>query len=194
MNKNKAVNAWTDINSLLQTHKIINVGALIVFLVQMFVIIGLAFQSPVVIVSDDDGRQEYYNSSRQEVALDKTAIEEFVKKFLKIRYEWDGLSADEKKKSLGPIVTDGLNKKLFKIIKNLSENDFQGKLTKQAIVNIEVSVTDVSVTATFDKLLHIEGIPIPVPTSVALQIDRGSKNKWNPVGLYVNGIKEHQSK
>ncbi len=126
--------------------------------------------------------------------ISEEAVEEFVKKFLHIRYEWDKLNPQAKRQSLSPIVTSALQQKLFKLLTHLKNKEFQGKETSQAIVNVEVSVTKEKVVASFDKLLRLEGVPIPVPTTLSLHIIQGTPNIWNPIGLLVNGVIEHQEK
>ena len=70
-----------------------------------------------------------------------------MKKFLHIRYEWHTLNPVEKRQSLSPIVTAGLQKKLFKLLTHLKDKEFQGKETSQAIANVRVSVTKEKVVA-----------------------------------------------
>lgn len=193
MKKSPALNAWADINSLLRTHKLINAGLILVCIMQIFVIGLMYFSDPIVVIKSED-TQEYYGGKRATIPISEKAVEKFVADFLRRRYEWHALDPKVMKRTLSPIVTDGLNKKLFDLLTHLKEKEFQGKETSQSIVNIDVSVTDQKVVASFDKLLRIEGIPIPVPTTVSLNIIKGSANAWNPVGLYVNGIQEHQSK
>lgn len=193
MKKSSALNAWTDINSLLRTHKLINAGLILVCVLQLFLIGLMYFSDPIVVIKSEDS-QHYYGGRRASIPISEDVVEKFVSDFLKRRYEWTALDPSAMRKTLAPIVTDGLNSKLFELVTHLKEKEFQGKKTSQSIVNVAVSVTDDKVIASFDKLLKIEGIPIPVPTTVSLNIIKGSANAWNPLGLYVNGIKEHQSK
>jgi hypothetical protein len=191
--RSSSFRAWTDLNSMLRTHKIINAAALFVCLVQMIIIGMLCFSDPIVVVTDRK-LQSYHQGRNKTIPISEDAIIEFVKKFLKLRYEWKELDPIILKKNLAPVVTDGLGKKLIKLFGHLHKNEFQGKETSQSIVNIDVKVTKEKVIATFDKLLRIENIPIPVPTTVSLNIIKGSSTVWNPIGLLVNGIKEHQAK
>ena len=187
------LNAWTDINSLLRTHKLINLGLILVCILQVFVIGLMYFSSPIVVLQDGK-EQSYFIGHRTNVSISEDDVKRFVENFLKIRYEWKNLDPKSMQKSLAPIVTDGLSEKLLQILTHLKNEEFQGKETSQSIVNIDVNVTEEKITSKFDKLLKIEGIPIPVPTTVSLNIIRGTPNTWNPIGLLVNGIIEHQSK
>ena len=193
MNKPNSLRVWTDINALLRTHKLINLGLVAVCVLQVFVIGWMYVADPIVVIKDGE-QQQYLVGQRESLPISEEAVEEFVRKFLKIRYEWDNLDPQAKQKSLSPITTSGLQQKLFKLLTYLKNNEFQGKETSQAIVNIKVSVTKEKVVANFDKLLRLEGVPIPVPTTVSLHIIKGIPNIWNPIGLLINGVIEHQVK
>ena len=43
---------------------------------------------------------------------------------------------------------------------------FKEKKPHNPLSNINVNVTEEKITSKFDKLLKIEGIPIPVPTTI----------------------------
>ncbi len=193
MKKTNSLRAWTDINSLLRTHKLINLGLVVVCVLQVFVIGWMYVADPIVVIKDGD-QQQYLAGQRESLPISEVAVEEFVRKFLRIRYEWDKLDPKAKQQSLSPITTSGLHQKLFKLLTHLKDKEFQGKETSQAIVNVKVSVTKEKVVASFDKLLQLEGVPIPVPTTVSLNIIKGTSSVWNPIGLLVNGVIEHQSK
>ena len=193
MKKPNALRVWTDINSLLRTHKLINLGLVAVCVLQVFVIGWMYVADPIVVIKDGE-QQQYLAGQRESLPISEAAVAEFVRKFLCIRYEWDNLDPQAKRQSLSPIVTSGLQQKLFKLLTHLKNNEFQGKETSQAIVNINISVTKEKVVAGFDKLLRLEGVPIPVPTTVSLHIIQGTPNIWNPIGLLVNGVIEHQAK
>ena len=193
MKKSNSLRAWTDINALLRTHKLINLGLVVVCVLQVFVIGWMYVADPIVVIREGE-QQQYLAGQRASTPISEAAVEEFVRKFLHIRYEWDKLDLKAKQQSLTPIVTAGLQKKLFKLLTHLKNKEFQGKETSQAIVNIKVSVTKEKVVVSFDKLLRLAGVPIPVPTTLSLHIIRGTPNIWNPIGLLVNGVIEHQAK
>ena len=193
MSKSSAVNAWADINSLLRTHKLINVGLFAVCLLQLLLMGFMYFSDPIVVMKSE-ASENYYSGKREDLPISEKTVKTFVVDFLKRRYEWTTLDPMVMRKNLAPIVTDGLNEKLFDLLTYMKDKEFQGKKTSQSIVNIDINVTEDKVLASFDLLLKIEGIPIPVPTTVSLNIVKGTPNAWNPIGLYVNGIKEHQSK
>ncbi len=190
---NSTLRAWTDINALLRTHKLINLGLVAVCVLQV-VVIGWLYAADPIVVIKAGARQHYHVGQRAAVPISEAAVAEFVKKFLHIRYQWHKLDPQAKRQGLAPITTAGLQKKLFKLLTHLKDKEFQGQEVAQAIVNIKVSVTQDKVVASFDKLLRVEGVPIPVPTTLSLHIIKGTPNAWNPIGLLVNGVIEHQEK
>ena len=193
MNKNPVLSAWTDIHSILRTHKLINLGLILVCISQTFVIAMMYLSDPIVVIKEGK-EQRYFSGQRANLPISEEAVKVFVEEFLRLRYEWKELDPKTMKKSLAPIVTDGLNQKLFQLLSHLKNKEFQGKKTSQVIVNVSVNVEQEKVVASFDKLLRIEGIPVPIPTRVSLNIIRGTANSWNPIGLLVNGLMENQSK
>ena len=70
--------------------------------------------------------------------------------------------------------------------------DFKGQEVSQDIAHIKVKISEKEIIVTFDKIFHIASIPLVVPTQVSVQIINGATTKWNPMGLYVNGILEHE--
>ena len=192
MSKNYVLHAWKDVNSLLRTHKLINLSLILICILQVLVIFVMYFNDPIVVIQNGEN-QRYLSGQRVNIPISEETVKIFVKDFLKIRYEWKEFDPKSMSKSLSPIATKSLNNKLFDLL-TMEEKEFRGKKTSQAITNISVSVSQDEVVASFDKLLKIEGIPIPIPTTVSLNIVRGSSNAWNPVGLFVNGIIESKSK
>ncbi|MEZ4743999.1 MAG: hypothetical protein R3B45_16385 [Bdellovibrionota bacterium] len=184
---------WNDINSLLRTHKLINFSLLIICLIQLIIIILINFEDPIVVIKENQ-KQYYQMGHREDIPLSEEVVRDVVERFLRLRYEWSDLDPKSIETSLSPLVTKGLKGKLYQVLSHLKENEFQGKKTSQSIVNLEIQVTKENIIASFDKLLRIENIPIPVPTTVSLSIIRESPNYWNPTGLMVNGLIEHQSK
>ena len=192
MSKNYALRAWKDVNSLLRTHKLINLGLIVVCVLQILVIWVMYFNDPIVVIQNGED-QQYFLGQRVNIPISEETVKIFVRDFLKIRYEWKEFDPESMSKSLSPIATKSLNNKLFDLL-TMEEKEFRGKKTSQAITNIVVNVSQDEVVASFDKLLRIESIPVPIPTTVSLNIVRGSSNVWNPIGLFVNGIIESKLK
>ncbi len=190
MSSSTAMSAWKDIHSLLRTHKLINLGLIVICIMQALTIALLYLDDPIVVIKE--GRKKsYLRAQRARIPLSEEDIKNFVEDFLRIRYEWEALHPKAMRTSLSPLVTDGLNKKIFKFLVHLKENDFKDKKISQVIVNLSVTVTETEVVAQFDKLLRVEGLPIPVPTRISLKLIQDKSNAWNPMGLLVNQMLEH---
>ena len=54
------LSAWTDINSLLKTHKLINLGLILVCVLQVFIIGAMYFANPIVVFQDSKEQRYFY--------------------------------------------------------------------------------------------------------------------------------------
>lgn len=155
-------------------------------------LIALSFRPPLVVIKEGSEQTRTFGKF-QNVQIDEKVIEKVVKRFIRFRYSWESLSPSQIAKNLSPLTTKGANKKIESRLKKMKIQNFKDKQVKQSITNIHVNVTKEKVVATFDKLLKIEGLPLPVPTQIYLNVIRDSPTYWNPEGLFVNGVIERQS-
>lgn len=176
---------------MLYLHRVLNsvAGGVISFLV--LVLVAVAFQSPLVIVMDD-GQKLYAQSERKSDSLTEKDVEKFIRDFLQQMFNWEKLDPDLITRQVSPLVTSGLFNRITQELIQRTEKDFKGKSLSQAIANVKITVTEKNVIATFDKVLRIDGVPLVVPSEMAINIVRGSSTRWNPMGLYVNGLIEHE--
>lgn len=187
------IHQWVALNNVLRVYKIagLSIAGLCALLVVALVMVS--FKPPLVVVQNQNEIEQYRSVGKfKSVEINEETIEKVVRKFIHFRYEWNDLDSDRISKNLAPITTSGLNKKLKKIIEELKIKNFKGKAVSQTVTDIKVSVTKEKVIARFDKILKIEGLPLPVPTLIHLQILPDSITHWNPEGLYVNGVIERQ--
>jgi hypothetical protein len=176
---------------MLQLHRVINwvvggVGAALIL-----VIVIMAFQSPLVVVMRGDDKN-YYQSARKSDSITEKDVEKFVRDFLEQMFDWNRLQPEVILRQISPLVTSGLSDRIKQELIQRAEKDFKGKNLSEAIANIQVQVTDKNVVASFDKVLRIDGFPLVIPTEISFNIIRGSPTRWNPMGLYVNGLVEHE--
>lgn len=153
----------------------------------------MAFRSPLVIVTNGQ-EKTYYQSERKPDSISERDVEAFVRYFIEQMFNWNELVAEKIIKQVSPLVTNGLADKIRIEANQRSEKDFKGKSLSQGVTNIKVQVTEKDVIASFDKVLRIDGLPLIIPTQIAFNIIRGSSTRWNPIGLYVNGMVEHEGK
>ncbi len=186
----KPLDQWLALNQMLHLHRTINfvVGGIVALLI--IAIVVMAFQNPLVIVMAD-GSKHYALSERKSDSITEKDVENFVREFLEQMFKWEKLVPEVITRQISPLVTSGLLDRAKQELNERAEKSFKGKNLSQAIANVHVSVTEKNVIATFDKVLRIDGVPLVVPTEMAFSIIRGSQTRWNPMGLYVNGLVEH---
>ncbi|MGE3263167.1 MAG: hypothetical protein AB7K68_15410 [Bacteriovoracia bacterium] len=176
---------------MLHLHRTINYVAGGVVAVLIVVILVMAFQSPLVVVVDA-GAKRYVRSERKADEITEKDVENFVRDFLGQMFTWPKLVPETILQQVAPLATSGLLDRIKGALVQRSEKDFKGKTLSQDVANVRVSVTEKNVIASFDKVLRIDGVPLVIPTELAFSIVRGSSNRWNPMGLYVNGLVEHE--
>jgi len=151
----------------------------------------MAFQSPLVVVLDSE-EKHYAQSERKTDSITEKDVESFIRDFLKQMFNWESLAPDAITRQVSPLVTPGLLDRIRQELTQRTEKDFKGKTLSQAIANVRITVSEKNVVAIFDKVLRIDGVPLVVPSEVAFNLERGSQTRWNPMGLYVNGLIEHE--
>lgn len=187
----KPLDQWLALNQMLHLHRAINYVAGGAIGILILIIVVMAFQSPLVIVMDS-GIKHYAQSERKTDSITEKDVENFIRDFLQQMFNWDKLVPDVITRQVSPLVTSGLLDRIKQELMGRTEKDFKGKSLSQAIANVKVTVTEKNVIATFDKVIRIDGVPLVVPVEMAFNIVRGSSTRWNPMGLYVNGLIERE--
>lgn len=177
-------------NKILHLHRTLNYLAGIAVAILVIALMVMAFQNPIVVVMDA-GRKQYFQGTRQRDAISEKDVESFVRDFLEQMLDWEKFTPEAILQQVAPLATSGLQERIKSELTQHAEKEFKGKSISEAITNLRVSVTEKNVVAGFDKVLRIDGVPLVMPTELALSIVRGSPTRWNPMGLYVNGLVEH---
>ncbi len=120
------------------------------------------------------------------------SVGELVTEFIKLRYEWENFNPEQIIKSLEPLTTEGLRSKLLQEFGKKSHQNKEGSTIEQVVARVRPDVSEKAVLATFDRILRVNGVPIAVPTEISLSLVEGPKTAVNPIGLYVNGVVEHE--
>lgn len=181
---------WLALNRIAYSYKVICFSLIGCLVLSLSILTYIATLPPVVIV--DKGESiERYASTRESTEIGKDEIKKFVKTFIKANYEWKKLNKKIMMNNIHPFVTDDflnlIKRKTKKTSKPVPEY-------RQYVGNIKVSVTDKEVVSQFDRIIRLKGIPFISVTQISLQIIKDTPNKWNPLGLYVNGLIEHEVK
>lgn len=157
------------------------------------VIVFISFQSPLVILASGHEKR-YYQTERKQDSITEKDVENFIRGFLDQLFTWDQLAPEVILKQVSPLVTSGLLERIRQELIQKTEKDFKGKSLSQDIVGVKIRVTPKEVIASFDKVLKINGVSLVIPTQMAFNIIGGGSTRWNPMGLYVNGLVEHEGR
>ena len=176
---------------MLHLHRTINYAAGGIVTLLLGAILFISMRSPLVIVMQ--GRDKHYLQSEHRAnPITEKDVENFVRDFLEELFTWEKLAPDSILARVSPLATSGLLDRIKQQLIQMGEKNFKGKVLSEAITNVRVQVTDKEVIASFDKVLRIDGVPLVMPTEMGFNMIQGSETKWNPLGLYVNGLTEHQ--
>ncbi|MGE3263355.1 MAG: hypothetical protein AB7K68_16360 [Bacteriovoracia bacterium] len=178
---------------MLHLHRALNFVAGGVVAVLIGVIVMMAFQSPLVILTSSQ-EKHYYQTERKPDTITEKDVENFVRDFLEQLFTWDDLAPEVILKRVTPLVTSGLLDRIRQELIQKTQKDFKGKTLSQEIVGVKIQVTPKEVIASFDKVLKINGVSLVIPTQMAFNIIGGGSTRWNPMGLYVNGLTEHEGR
>lgn len=196
MNQNKnygPVNDWVAINKELRAYKMISMGLVAANLLLGGILVITLNQDPIVLTLGSN-HVRMLSAERKTVEITKEEVEEFIAEFIWARYVFQGKNLENVRKQVAPLATDGY----LDAFKKQMERDFSGPKQlidfSQSVANIAAVVTEKETIAKFDKIIRLGGVPLLIPTEVSLQIVRGRPNKWNPRGLFVHGVIEHEIK
>ncbi|MBX3033547.1 MAG: hypothetical protein KF865_06440 [Bdellovibrionaceae bacterium] len=189
--KNTIPNIWTAQENLIHFYRLLSIG-LAGIAIGMAVIAGiLGFQDPIVVVKSEEA-QEFFNSRRAPVSIEKKDVESITRRFLDALYVWPEFNGQALAKEIAPYAEDALVGKIVETQALKYGKDFKGKKLAQEISFVKVDVLEDRVVCTFDRILKIEGIPLVIPTEVTLSMLRGSSTRENPMGVFVSGILENE--
>jgi hypothetical protein len=148
-------------------------------------------RDPFVVVLNHKERI-WVESEKKDVPIEHEEVVEIIKRFIEKRYQWKKLNLDEVLHHIQPITTSGLLEKIKDDLLLFIKNDLSKKKFEQAVANIDVKISDNAVIASFDRVIRVDGLPLVAPLQLSLELIRGNRTRFNPIGLYINGIIEHQ--
>lgn len=172
--------------------KILCTGQIVVIVLLVSLCFFMRDDTPIVVTKN--GQNSLYSFGEREVIqITKNNIKDFIQKYIFLRYEWGGeLNVKEVVKRLEPLTTDGFKRKTAILLDGLRTKDFKGKSLDQGHTLPRVVVNDKSTTASFDRVLRINGVSLVIPTQISFSLVKGEKTVWNELGLYVNGTTIHE--
>ncbi len=191
--ESNVLNQWSALNRLLFIYKAAGAALTVVCVLLTCLCMMMASRKPIVAMATGDD-YFYFQGHRANVELNETGIKRFIEKYVKLSYQWSTLEPEKITQEIAPLVTDGFKAKEFSLLKQRKEKQFLGKAIRQDVSGLSIQVTKDATVAIFDVVLHVDGIPLIVPTQVSFELARGSTTEWNPLGLYINGETLHEGK
>lgn len=190
--KNKTISQWVSVNNIQHTLKIICFSLIGLCLLLSILCFNLQDKTPTV-VKESAGELHYLIGSKKKIPIQKGNIKRFIKKFVTLRYEWNGeLDIEKISRDIAPFVTEGFKKKTVLQLKALQQKEFKGKKLDQGHTSPRVMVTDKNTMVSFDRVLRINGVALPIPTQISFNLVKGKVSYWNRLGLYINGVTIHE--
>lgn len=186
-----ALDQWMQVNGQVRFYKLVGLVAAVVGGLLLCIVLFQSMKAPLVVY--DDGSQKVpHIAATKEFKIDEEQIRRFVTEYLYLYHRWEKLDPEQILKQIGPFTTEGLLEKVQILLNQRRDRDFKGREVSQDIAHLKIQVSEKEIVASYDKVLHVSSIPLVVPSQTSLQIVSGAATQWNPMGLYVNGIVEHE--
>lgn len=182
---------WISLNRLMSFYRSIGVVFFFVSLISWILMGFFLLKDPIVVVLSHKNKVWTHGETKI-VPIEKDDIIDMVKRFIEDRYQWKKLSLSEMLQNIHPITTSGLFSKIESDLVNFVKKEMKDKSFSQSVSNIEVNVGKNSITAKFDRVLRINDLPLVAPLELSMELVSGSRTRLNPIGIYINGIIEHQ--
>jgi len=187
------IDQWLGMNREVKTLKIA-----VLFLATLTLILAIftifALNLAPIVIKETDNERIHYVGERDVSAPNVDDVKEFLRKFIVYRFEFHSNKLESTLKNITPFSTQGYLAALtgdFK--KDFSDKEKIGSI-EQYVANIKVIVSEKEVLATFDKIVRINGVPLVVPTEASFQVVKDSPSRFNPFGILINGVVEHERK
>ncbi len=186
-----ALNQWMQVNNQVRFYKLIGIIGGIIGGILLCVVLFQSLRAPLVVY--DDGTQKVpYMATTKKFKIDEEQIGRFITEYLYLYQKWNKLDPEQILKQIAPYTTEGLTEKIQIILNERKNRDFKGREVSQDIAHLKIKVSEKEIVASYDKVLHISSVPLVMPSQASFQIVNGAVTKWNPMGLYVNRILEHE--
>jgi hypothetical protein len=191
--ENNYIEKWTYVQRTQQFQKRVITGLIGLVGILAIILIITGNEIPLVVEKENS----IYRSLpviRTDLKPTKESVAELVTEFIKVRYEWESFQPQVIIKKLEPFTTAALREKLFEEFGKKGVMNKPGESIEQSIARVKPDISEKAVLASFDRILRINGVPIIVPTEISLLLSEGPKTFFNPMGLYINGIIEHENR
>ena len=188
----KIPNQLMGLNKVLHTTRWINISLCTLFGILLVTHIYILNRPPIVVI-DKGEKKAFFQGKHLKAAIGKEEVEEFIKKFVVAYYSFDSFEDSHSLsliKRIAPLSTRGLRHAIRN--RPLKTKDLKEKKVSQRVLDVRVYFEKNGVMASFEKLLRIEGVPFIIATQVAFKLRHEKGTHWNPMGIYVDGVIEHE--
>jgi len=189
--ESKYFEKWTDTQKNQQFYKQVIVGMMGLIGILALIAISAGDPNPLVVERANAVFRPLEVESR-EIKPTKEAVGEMLSEFIMARYEWTTFDPQSIIKNLEPFTTQAFRDRLFEEFGKKSFQNKPGESIEQSIARVKPDISEKSILASFDRVLRINNVPVVVPTQISVQLSEGPKTYFNPIGLYINGVIEHE--
>ena len=138
------------------------------------------FAPPIVVLSDGTNRTFFWGE-RKSISVTEENIKNFLKDFIMARYGPEGRDTGSILENISPMVTKGLFKKIKQRIEVKAD-------VRRGVSSVEISFAKKGAWVSFYLIEELKGIPFVVGKKLFVQLTRGSRTRWNPMGIHINRI------
>jgi hypothetical protein len=186
------IDQWFGINRELKLYQIATIF-LAVLCSLMAITISIILNPAPIIIDTANGSRNHFIGKRIGANPTQDDVKIFLTEFIKHRYEIKNGQQQNILKNILPLSTEGY---LTALKNEMVKDQSTSQITEldQYTAKIEVIVNEKEALAKFDKIVRFNGVPLIVPTEASFQIVKDSPSVWNPYGVLVNGVIEHETK
>ena len=185
------IHQWAKLNKVLVAYKYALLS-LSTLLLGFFLLTCWLVNRDTIVVGLTPNEKLFFLGERKEVKISESDVAEFAKLFIRLRYSWDSFRIENLAKELAPYTSDGLLQKIQDAHTKNKAMAAQTALAQDVLIR-SVKLEEGRIVANLDRVIQISPkMKVVAPLDLTLTLIRGKPNRFNPLGLYVNQVVEHE--
>ena len=184
----KTINNWIQLNRALLLCKVLGVGSMVLGFALAILLFFKMNEDPIVIIYEGVNK-EYLTGERSGDKITQSDLKKFIIDFVKYRYTWERFDPEAILNDISCKLTGRFLKNLEKKLAIDERKKGKDELEQYAAF-IQANINDEQFSALFDRVVRVKGIPLVTASWVSLDIVQDRKTPCNPMGLYVDGVRE----
>jgi len=185
----KPINQWVRLNKIMAAYRFATLALGITVLGFLFLTAYLVNRDTLVVTVSNDGKH-FFRGQRKEPTITDSDVETISRIFITTRYTWGTGRGEHILKELAPFTSEGL---LQKLSASVSKNRAVMQQTAQDVIIRGIRPEDGRVYVSLDRVIQVsDKMKVVSPLELTLTLIRGSINRLNPMGLYINSVLEHE--